>query len=136
MALMEWDESMSVGVEELDAQHQKLIALINEAYEAIQKHDTRLVSTILSKMHDYAAEHFSTEERYMKESGYPELQQHKFYHTKFTTDVEDFLKNQFERTNLSKIFVYLSRWLTQHIMEEDMKYSSYLSQQSGEGTDE
>ena len=126
MALMKWDKSLSVGVEELDEQHKKLIEMINEAYEAIQKHDAHLVADLLTKMRDYAQLHFATEEEYLREAHFPELQQHKFYHKKFTTDVDAFQEKQFEKTNLSQIFVYLSRWLTQHIMEEDMKYVKYM----------
>jgi len=117
---------MSVGVDELDAQHQKLIALINEAYEAIQKHDEHQITDLITKMRNYANKHFKTEEGYMKEYKYPNFEEHKFHHVKFNNDVDTFQKKQFEKTNLSQIFVFLSRWLTTHIMEEDKKYISYM----------
>lgn len=126
MALMQWDETMSVGVEELDAQHQKLIKLINEAYEAIQKHDERVVTDLIVKMRDYANLHFATEEGYMRENKYPDIENHKFKHAKFNNEVATFKKQQFEKTNLSQIFVFLSRWLATHIMEEDMQYVPYM----------
>lgn len=126
MALMEWDESMSVGVEELDEQHRTLIDLINEAYEAIQKHDGQKVSTIVDRMREYAALHFVTEERLMEEVGYPDLELHKSQHTKFVNDVDKFRQEQTEKANLSKIFIYLSRWLTLHIMDEDKKYTEHM----------
>lgn len=133
MALMEWDATMSVGVEEIDAQHKTLISLINEAYEAIQKHDEHMMTDLIVKMADYATVHFTTEEGYMKENGYPNIEGHKFLHVKFTQEVEAFKKNQFERTNFSKIFVFLSRWLTQHIMEEDMQYVPYMPKETPQG---
>ena len=37
MAFFEWDDSFSVGVAELNRQHQRLIDLINELYEAMQQ---------------------------------------------------------------------------------------------------
>lgn len=126
MALMEWDRSMSVGVEELDDQHKQLITLINEAYGAIQKHDEQAMAELIDKMREYALMHFATEEAIMREHGYPGVEAHKFQHVKFNQDVDGFKEKQFERTNLSQIFVYLSRWLTTHIMEEDMKYKAYM----------
>lgn len=126
MALMEWDKTMSVGVEELDEQHRKLIDLINEAYEAIQTHDEHAMTSLIAKMRDYANLHFKTEEEYLKEYNYPDFQAHKFHHVKFNNDVDEFQRKQFQRTNLSQIFVYLSRWLTSHIMNEDKKYSAYM----------
>lgn len=126
MALMQWDESMSVGVEELDAQHQRLIDLINEAYTAIQSHDEHMMTDLIVKMRDYAKLHFATEEGYLKKYNFPNFAGHKFQHTKFNNDVTEFQKKQFQKTNLSQIFVYLSRWLTKHIMEEDKQYIPYM----------
>ncbi len=36
MALIDWDKSLSVNVEEIDQQHKKLIAMINELNEAMR----------------------------------------------------------------------------------------------------
>ncbi|MGI6102630.1 MAG: hypothetical protein ACOYET_09155 [Bacillota bacterium] len=35
MALIQWSDELSVGVRELDAQHQRLIQMINELNEAM-----------------------------------------------------------------------------------------------------
>ena len=133
MALMEWDRSMSVGVEVLDDQHKELIRLINEAYGAIQKHDEHAVGDLIDKMRDYALLHFATEEGMMEKYKVPDFDGHKFQHAKFNQDVEKFKTKQFERTNLSQIFVYLSRWLVTHIMEEDRKYIPYMPKPEEEG---
>lgn len=126
MALINWDESMSVSVNEIDDQHKELISLINHAYEAIQKHDEHMMTELIDDMRAYANMHFSFEEKLMKAHNYPELEHHKFKHAKFKQEVDSFKKNQFQKTNLSQIFVFLSRWLTTHIMDEDMKYVSYI----------
>ncbi|QJB54947.1 bacteriohemerythrin [Pseudodesulfovibrio sp. zrk46] len=126
MTLMEWDESMAVGVEELDEQHRILIDLLNAAYEAVQRHDEHRMGELLDKMQDYAITHFATEEKMMAECGVPDLQAHKFQHAKFNNEVLEFKKKQFEKTNLSQIFVFLSRWLTSHIMDQDKKYIPYM----------
>ncbi|MBI9081928.1 MAG: hemerythrin family protein [Pseudodesulfovibrio sp.] len=128
MPLINWDETMSVKVHELDEQHKTLIALINEAYEAIQKHDERVMTELINKMRAYANMHFATEEGYMKKFGFPEIENHKFKHVKFNNEVDDFKKKQFEKTNLSQIFVFLSQWLITHIMDEDMQYVPYVPQ--------
>lgn len=127
MELIQWDETMSVGVEELDEQHRQLIRLINEAYAAVQRHDERRLDILLAQMDDYARLHFATEEDYMVRCDYPDLADHRERHDTFSADVADFRKNRFERTNLSQIFVYLSRWLTTHILSEDKKYSGFLT---------
>jgi hemerythrin len=127
MDLMQWDEGMSVGVEELDDQHKTLIALINQTYEAIQTHDETKLAALVDKMAAYGQEHFATEEKYMRENEFPDLEAHKFQHAKFKTSVEDFRKKLYGRVNLSQIFVFLSRWLAAHIMDDDMKYTAYMA---------
>ena len=37
MGLMEWDDSFSVKVAEIDSQHQKLFELINSLYDAMKE---------------------------------------------------------------------------------------------------
>jgi len=134
MDLMQWNEAMSVGVDELDAQHQQLIRLINEAYEAMQLHDEHRMVGLLDKMGDYAVTHFSTEEEYLKKYGVPEIESHKFQHIKFNETVKDFREKLDSRTNLSKIFVFLSRWLASHIMETDMQYLPYMPKKEEDET--
>jgi len=126
MGLIDWDETMSVGVEEIDIQHRQLILLVNESYEALQRHDEDKIPALLEKMKDYAAVHFEAEEAYMKQNNYPGLEAHKLKHVRFKKDVEEFQQKKHEKTNLSKLFVYLSRWLTRHIMDEDKRYTVYM----------
>jgi len=126
MPLMQWDETMSVGVTELDDQHKMLIDLINESYETIQRHDEPALSTLIDKMRKYAIIHFETEEKYMRENNFPGLKDLQQMHAKFNQDVDEFQRNLFHKTNLSQVFVFLSRWLTSHIMEQDRKYMTYM----------
>jgi len=127
MPLMNWDEIMSVGVEELDAQHRQLIGLINDAYEAMQKHDEHRMTELINSMSDYAKVHFATEEGYLSKNGFPHLEAHKVQHVQFNQAVAQFREKQFQETNLSKIFVFLSRWLATHILESDREYAPYLA---------
>ncbi|QGY40617.1 bacteriohemerythrin [Pseudodesulfovibrio cashew] len=126
MPLMEWDESMAVHVDELDDQHRQLIALINEAYDAVRRHDEHKRAELVDKMARYARLHFATEEGYLMRYGYPEIEAHKALHAKFNADVDEFRRKMLEKTNLSQIFVFLSRWLITHIMDEDRKYSMFM----------
>ena len=85
-----------------------------------------MMTELIDKMRSYANMHFIFEEALMKEHGFPEIEHHKFKHAKFNNEVDTFKKKQFEKTNLSQIFVFLSRWLTTHIMNEDMQYTPYM----------
>ena len=48
MSLMEWNEKLSVGVPSIDAQHKKLVAMLNELYDAMQaKHSQEALGKVL-----------------------------------------------------------------------------------------
>jgi len=126
MPLMQWNETMSVGVDELDNQHRQLIDMINRTYEAIQRHDEHKMTELINGMSAYAQLHFECEERYLEKYDFPHTESHKASHAKFNEDVMEFRQDMHERTNLSQIFVYLSRWLTSHIMYEDRQYKKYM----------
>ncbi|WFS61333.1 bacteriohemerythrin [Pseudodesulfovibrio thermohalotolerans] len=133
MPLIQWDETMAVGMDELDDQHMELIDLINEVYEAIQRHDEPRMSHILDKMRDYAVIHFETEEAILSSCRYPDVAGHARQHQNFTDRVDDFKCNMLTTTNLSQVFIFLSRWLTNHIMNEDREFIPWLPQKNDEG---
>lgn len=133
MPLMQWDETMSVGMDELDEQHKELIDLINETYVAIQRHDEPRMVLLLDKMRDYAIVHFEAEEGILLSCNYPDTDVHTEQHQAFTDKVDDFKRGMFEKTNLSQVFIFLSRWLTNHIMSEDKKFIPWLPATDDEG---
>jgi len=133
MPLIQWDETMSVGMDELDDQHRELIDLINEVYEAIQRHDEPRMVSLVNKMLDYSVVHFQAEEAVLRSLGYPEIDAHAKQHRTYADKVDEFRRDMLVKTNLSQVFIFLSRWLTNHIMHEDRKFMSWLPEANDEG---
>jgi hemerythrin len=133
MTLIQWDEAMSVGMDELDGQHRELIDLINEAYEAIQRHDEPRIVSLVDKMRDYSVVHFQAEESVLRSLNYPGLEAHARQHQAFADKVDEFRRDMLVKANLSQVFVFLSRWLTNHIMNEDRKFIPWLPDIENEG---
>jgi hemerythrin-like metal-binding protein len=85
MEPVQWTEKFSVGVRELDQQHQQLIKLLNRLISTqgtISVH-SETISEILMEMTRYAQTHFKTEERLMETYGYPGLEEQKIQHRDF-----------------------------------------------------
>ncbi len=130
MALLNWSTEYSVEVEEIDKQHQKLFAMLNELHEAMKSgKGSQTAPRILKKLVEYACEHFSLEEALMAQAHYPELARHKAEHDKLTGEVAKMLQDiESGKTVLSmKLQQFLRSWLTDHIAGCDKKYTSYLS---------
>ena len=131
MALINWDSGYSVGIEEIDKQHQLLVKYPNELYDALTSgQDKKALGTMISRMSSYAAIHFAKEEHFFDIFGFPEGEQHKDEHDAFEKKVCDF-EDDFKagRQELSKeVMRFLSDWLIHHIKVIDRKYGPFLNE--------
>ncbi len=72
MALIIWDKALSVGVNEMDDQHKKLIEIINNLFEAMKIGMGReTLNYVFSGLIDYAKKHFFDEKELMKKYSFP-----------------------------------------------------------------
>ncbi len=133
MPKITWDNSFSVHNSELDEQHQKWIAILNELHQALISDDVgnlqSISQTTLDAMMNYVRYHFSTEEDFLTAINYPELAAHKKIHDKFYVQIKE-LRNDVHagvKVLNSEIMKTLTNWLQAHILQEDMKYSQFAA---------
>ncbi len=128
--LMQWSDSLSVGVDRFDRQHRKLVDLVNELYAALRAGKaTEVQRKILDSLVEYTVSHFADEERQMAAAGYPDLEAHKAYHAQLIRQVSDFKTklDQGQTSISSDLFNFLKSWLVNHIMEQDKAYGPHLN---------
>jgi hemerythrin len=126
---IEWSDVLSVGIDEIDAQHQVLVDLVNEMHDAIHaRHGSEVVQDVLGKLADYTKIHFAVEESLMRILGYPGYEEHKAQHEELIHSMVDLQhKVQTGKTAIGfELMHFLKIWLTKHIMESDMQYSDYV----------
>jgi len=131
MAFINWNDTYSVQIEEIDNQHKKLIALINELFDSMQKGQSRtVIGRILNDLIDYTAIHFKTEETYFDRFNYEGSSEHKEKHKRLVDNVIK-VKSDFESGKISvsaDLLKFLKRWLFEHILETDKKYITCFHQ--------
>ena len=131
MALFQWDNSFSVNVTEIDKQHQKLVALINDLNDAMkQGRGKDALAKIIGELFTYAGDHFATEEKYFDKFGYPSTASHKLEHADFVKRVSEF-KNGFDSGQLAltiEVMYFLKDWLKNHIQGTDKKYGPFFNE--------
>ena len=131
MALIQWDESLSVNVAEIDEQHKVLIDMINGLNESMRQGKSKdILGKTLNGLVNYAVIHFSTEEKYFDRFGYAKSYVHKKKHTDFTKKVAEF-KTGFDSGQLMlsiDVMNFLSDWLQNHIKGTDKEYSSFFNE--------
>lgn len=126
-----WDEGFSVGVRDLDNQHKQIVMMVNTLIEMSDtKVNSEIISDTLTKMTQYAIDHFRTEEQYMLEYGYPEYSLQRKQHQEFKRKTVDFcMETLVHKTTIpTEIFTYLKSWWTNHILKEDMKYKKFFNE--------
>jgi hemerythrin len=131
MALVTWNNGMSVGVLRIDQQHQKLIEVINDLHEAISagKGD-QVHGALFMELVDYFTRNFDTEEELMRQHAYPELEDHRRLHEGFTVKIRE-LRDRAgsgERAISEEALRFLMDWLLRHDISVDKKLGAFLNE--------
>lgn len=130
MSLINWNDHLSVKVAQIDAQHQKLIAMINTLTDAIQQGKGKAVAhEIVRNLKRYAETHFKTEETYFDRFGYPETDAHKKEHAFFIRKISEFEGDASDGQMALSIQVlqFLGDWFIDHILGTDKKYTEFFN---------
>lgn len=131
MPLITWNENLSVKVEDLDRQHRKLIALINELNDSMSVGKGKdVLERTVDALLTYTTTHFKTEERYFAQFEYPDTFNHRLEHVAFIKKVKGF-KEKFSSGGAPlsvEVLSFMSDWLRKHIMVTDKKYSEFFNE--------
>jgi hemerythrin len=130
MALITWSDTLSVGVEEIDNQHKKLVSLINHLHEAMHSGQGKeAMAIILDRLIQYTAFHFKTEENLMQTHKYPQSISHTQEHQGLVKAVLELQKGYSEgKTGITlETMNFLKNWLNHHILQIDKQFGKYLN---------
>lgn len=134
MALINWQDSYSVGVDLIDTDHKLLVSLINQLDDAMTEGGGRdTVGSVLNVLLEYTETHFGREELLMEKGAYPELAPHKREHAKLTAQVRGIVERWHGGDDASldgEVLDFLKNWLTGHILGVDRKYAPYVKGQT------
>ena len=127
----EWTKSMSVGESHIDEQHQKLLSQLNKIIDAmVVGVKSKETYEAINFFDEYIKEHFSYEEYYMQEYGYPYLREHIKRHEDFIKNYVAFLDKLHSGEDANKLITevetYLGEWWVNHIGKEDQQYHQFI----------
>ncbi len=130
MSLVQWNETLSVGVPSLDAEHKQLVALVNRLHDAmINGSGKAALHGVLQELVQYTQTHFKHEEELMSRTAYPQAAVHKLQHDQLTKKVLD-LQNQVQQGKVSitiEVMNFLKSWLQDHILKMDKAYTQHFT---------
>ena len=120
-----------IGVPEIDAEHEKLFALIADTDNALRQETGAVEKAILliGELKQYAISHFAHEEAYMESISDPELARQKAEHAAFTNKVNSYsfqnITDESAKPVLMELLTYLSKWLMGHILGSDIMIGQF-----------
>ncbi|MGE5671717.1 MAG: bacteriohemerythrin [Fibrobacterota bacterium] len=130
MAFMEWNDSMSVGVQQIDNEHKKLVDLVNTLNDSMKNGKSKeALQIVFSELVDYTIEHFSNEELLMQKVNYSNITGHKREHDELTKKVR-VLKDDFISGKMMvsiEVRDFLKNWIVNHIQKTDKLYTKAMN---------
>jgi hemerythrin-like metal-binding protein len=127
--LMPWNTSFSVNIKTLDAQHTRLVGMLNALSDAVRRNEAdAMLALLLDGLLRYTEAHFAEEEALMAKHNFPGLIAHRADHEALTSRVQEF-RREFAAGNreiATDLLQFMREWLTEHILKTDQGYSAYL----------
>jgi hemerythrin len=130
MALTTWNDSYSVKVKKLDAQHKFFFEIINELADAMRKgQGAAAVQPTLAQLMKHLRTHIEEEEKLMRQTGYPEFAAHQEEHRLYLLRVEGYKADLEKAGNEDTVALLriLRDIILEHMLRIDVAYSAHFS---------
>lgn len=133
MEKIQWDDSLSVGVNLIDEQHKMLIKRIHDVHEAVSTSMAAAgIAQTLDFLVDYTHFHFATEEKHMAAHDYPGMDAHLAAHREFKTTLvnlgDDFREEGATISLAEAVDTLLFKWLLNHIRVIDQELGRFVNE--------
>lgn len=129
MKKLVWTTDLDTGIPAIDDQHRQIAELINRLNGVLNApidnpaSQQQIVSDVIEEVLDYTLSHFSFEEALMDDAGYQFTGAHSRLHEVFRGQIAAIKTRHQTGEDLTReLHGLLSRWLFQHIRNEDAAY--------------
>lgn len=124
----EWNNKFETGIDRIDFQHRRLVNIINQIHDSSKSTtdlEKMVMNLALEQLIDYTIYHFSSEEDYMKQIKFPDLDKHVHEHRILQAAVQKYY-TQYKAGQLqvSELLEFLVKWLNNHILQSDKEITS------------
>ncbi len=127
MSLFIWKDSLDLGVDFLDREHQDLADAVNALFEVMARNEPySVVAPLLTSLVQKTEAHFVSEEAAF--TGYPATEAHRARHKELLAQLRQLQADSAEgKVQLAlRAMQYLHRWLVEHIETADRDLVRYL----------
>ncbi len=131
---LSWEKSWEIGVEVIDNDHKHLVDLLNKLNRARNEGSEAIIlNSLFVELVQYAKGHFEREEDVFKQYNWSEYEYHKFLHEGLVSMILEkgnrFLKEGSTEEFGTEMLEFLTKWIVNHILEEDLKFKEFLNEE-------
>jgi hemerythrin len=128
-------DDLRIGHPVIDADHQKLIDIINEFIEhSKDANNEKIMHETLRGLFSYGRDHFAREEKIQKECMYPYHEMHAHEHNALLEQVQDIARTYFiaksrplNSRSISELNELLKIWLIGHVKKFDTNMREWVN---------
>ena len=133
MEIIEWEESLSIDVDDMDERMKVFFQFVNKLGELTivkrkKEEDYEHIGEALADVSEFMRGHFNMEENLLLKYKYPELAYHQRRHKRFLKKVMAFRRlfaDEPEKISLDA-HSYIQQWIIDHIINDDKRFAPYV----------
>lgn len=132
MPTLEWSDSFSIGVRQIDKHNENLVEVMRKTKEVLATNPSPFrVDTAVDEMISYIFYHLATEEIWMSRNKFPKLRAHIDEHLRYTASVVS-LQGSLKAGVITAMEMLgcVYNMFVSHVLSVDMKYGHYLATRS------
>jgi hemerythrin len=124
---MQWQNEYSIGIQEIDSQHQELVRLFLQITESVAAElDWSEIHLRILQLGSFAEFHFKFEDALMRVFAYPESVEHAGFHEQFFEKLKVIEESAIVDQVRHDMVKLLLDWLFGHILVADKAYANFI----------
>jgi len=127
---LQWTSALSVGVEEIDEQHQELFRRVDRLLDAMLANDRGEAGRLVAFLLEYVEFHFAAEEALMQRCRFPGAAAHEAEHAALAAGVRELAEDFRAQGATAALVLRLERelcdWLRDHVYLSDAALGRFV----------
>ena len=124
---MQWKDEYSLGIQEIDDQHKRLLTYFSRIEDAvISSQGWGDIHFAIVDLKTFSTIHFEFEEALMRLYGFGNYTDHIKGHLHYIKKLEDIERASLSSDKAGDLVILLCDWLKVHILGEDRKYADHI----------
>lgn len=126
--LFDFQAEFLLGIAEIDAEHRMLVDLLNETHALISSGQSEAArQRFVETLSTYVDQHFTNEEAFMQQIGFPGIEDHRKIHENFKASFNELkpLIVTYDDEAFRKALGDAFAWIVTHIGKTDRRYARF-----------